>query len=329
MNTGQPKYDIFSINDEESFNATALSVFHHQCSHVKVYGKFIDLLHKDKKTIHHYSEIPFLPVTLFRNHVITDQIKTPEKFFTSSGTTAMSRSRHYIHDFSIYDESILRGFELIFGSPQQYAFLALLPSYIEQGDSSLVYMMNLLIRKGAHRESGFYLHDHQNLRKKIEVLKSEGVKIFLIGVTYALLDFYENNAFDDKDLIIVETGGMKGRRREMIREEVHNVLSRASGAGKIFSEYGMTELLSQAWSVGDGLFQTPPWMKILISDTHDPRSMLETGQTGAINVIDLANFHSCSFIATQDLGRRLSPDYFEVLGRMDASEWRGCNLMVV
>lgn len=320
---------IFSIRDEQSFNTAALEVFNYQKSHVSVFGKFIELLQRDRQTISHYREIPFLPVTLFRNHIITDQPQQPEHYFASSGTSAMIRSRHYVHDLSLYDKSILQGFKIFFGDPEQYAFLALLPSYLEQGDSSLIYMMNLLMQSGSHPDSGFYLNNHSELRDKMENLKKKGVKIFLIGVTYALLDFYSGNHYDDSEVIIVETGGMKGRRKEMIREEVHEVLKRESRAAKIFSEYGMTELLSQAWSDGDGIFKTPPWMKILISDIHDPYSRLTDCQTGSIHVIDLANYHSCSFIATQDIGRRLPENRFEVLGRMDSSELRGCNLMVV
>lgn len=323
------KNTVFSIRDEESFNAAALEIFNYQKSHVSVYRKFVELLQEEKQIISHYSEIPFLPVTLFRNNVITDQPVTPEKYFASSGTSATTRSRHYVHDMALYDESILQGFNLFFGEPGQYAFLALLPSYLEQGDSSLIYMMNLLMRSGAHPDSGFYLNNHAELRDKMESLKRRGVKIFLIGVTYALLDFYSDNTFLDNEVIIVETGGMKGRRKEMIREEVHELLMKSSGAGKIYSEYGMTELLSQGWSAGEGIFRTPPWMKILITDIHDPLSRLEPGLTGGINVIDLANYHSCSFIATQDLGRALPGNRFEVLGRMDSSELRGCNLMVV
>jgi len=323
------KQDIFRISDDESFLSAATQIYRHQMTHVNAYRKFIELLQLGESAIKHYSEFPFLPITAFRNHMITDQKITPEKYFISSGTTSMSRSRHYIHDTGIYEHSIVSGFEQVFGNPEQYAFLALLPSYLEQGDSSLVYMMNTLMQAGGHPMNGFYLNNHAELRNNIEQLKKQETKIFLVGVTFALLDFFENNRYDDSQLIIVETGGMKGRRKEMIREEVHEILIRASGTEKIHSEYGMTELLSQAWSTGNGVFQTPPWMKVMITDMHNPGRMTENGQTGIINVIDLANVHSCSFITTQDIGRKLSENTFEVLGRMDSSEWRGCNLMVM
>jgi phenylacetate-coenzyme A ligase PaaK-like adenylate-forming protein len=248
--------------------------------------------------------------------------------FSSSGTTGNQNSRHYVKDISLYEESFFRSFEMFFGKPDDYIILALLPSYLEREGSSLIYMVDHLMQKSDHPENGFYLHEYEELSGKLQILKNQGKKVILIGVSFALLDMAERHPLDFPDLVIIETGGMKGRRQELVREELHNRLKKAFSVDRICSEYGMTELLSQAYSMGEGLFMTPPWMKILIRDTNDPFTLIADGRTGGINVIDLANIHSCSFIATQDLGKMNKDGRFEVLGRFDNSDVRGCNLMV-
>jgi hypothetical protein len=234
-------------------------------------------------------------------------------------------SKHYVADLSLYEKSFLAGFNLFYGNPEQFIILALLPSYLERKDSSLVFMAEKLIKLSKHSSSGFYL---QNYRALVEMLSgSSGQKVFLIGVTYALLELAEKFRIPDINGIVMETGGMKGRRKEIIREELHTILRQGFHVAKIHSEYGMTELLSQAYSKGNGIFKTPPWMKVLIRDTNDPKSLLGDHRTGGINIIDLANIYSCSFIATQDLGKTHTDGSFEVLGRFDNSDIRGCNLM--
>ncbi len=320
---------IFLIRDESNFNECALKLFRYQAEHVPVYKEYIRLLKKDIRTIRHYSEIPFLPVSVFKNHSISDQVKTPEFFFSSSGTSGQTTSKHYLADIGIYDEVTIKCFRHFFGDPKHYCFLALLPSYLERPGSSLVYMMQHLIATGNHPLSGFYLYNHEELAEKITLLKNKNEKIFLIGVTYALLDFFEKYhiPLSASHAIVMETGGMKGTRREMVRQEVHELLCKGSGLDTIHSEYGMTELLSQAYSTGKGIFETPPWMKIVTGESHDPFATASINDTGIIKVIDLANIHSCAFIETGDLGRML-PQGFEILGRMDSSELRGCNLMI-
>ncbi|HEX5000883.1 MAG TPA: acyl transferase [Bacteroidia bacterium] len=318
------KQRIFNIRDEKAFNAVALSLFDYQKNHVDPYKKFINALGKNGSGISHYTQIPCIPVTLFRNHIVTDGTPVPELVFTSSGTTARSPSKHYVRDPELYNKSILEGFQRMYGNPADYIFLALLPSYLERSGSSLVYMMQLLINESRNSESGFYLNMTNSLKQILTTHKNSEKKIFLIGVTYALLDLAVDFEFDLSDAIIIETGGMKGTRKELIRAEVHEVLQNAFHTKAIHSEYGMTELLSQAWSKGGGLFSTPPWMRVLIRDVHDP---FATAEKGLIHVIDLANIHSCAFLATQDLGR-IADGNFIMSGRSDNSEQRGCNLML-
>jgi phenylacetate-coenzyme A ligase PaaK-like adenylate-forming protein len=320
--------DTFNITSEEKFNTHALKVFEFQAKHVPAYREYIKLIKRENFVPDHYSQIPFLPVSLFKNHIITSAQNKPGITFTSSGTTGQQTSTHYVHDINLYRESLLKGFELFYGSPENYCFLALLPSYLERSGSSLVYMANELISKSANNYSGFYLRNYSELSQMLLQLAEQKQQIFLLGVTFALLDLFEKYPLKLPGLIIMETGGMKGQRKELIRSELHEILKNNSGALHIHSEYGMTELLSQAYSIKDGIFYCPPWMQVLITDIHDPFSILPAGQTGIINVIDFANIHSCSFIATQDLGRKLEGGGFEVLGRMDHSELRGCNLMV-
>ena len=318
-----------AVHDEVTFNECALELFRYQSEQVTVYKEFLRLLKKDASSIKHYSEIPFLPVSLFKNKIVADQKSTPDFYFTSSGTTGQITSRHYLADRKIYDDSLLKCFTHFYGDPGQYCFLALLPSYLERSGSSLVYMMEHLIREGGHPLSGFFLHNHQELASRIKILTDRGEKNFLLGVTYALLDFFEKYPMQLSNAIVMETGGMKGRRKELVKSEVHQLLSAGTGLKHIHSEYGMTELLSQSYSPGEGVFNCPPWMKIIVGDLHDPFSLAATNETGNIKVIDLANIHSCAFIETQDLGRIKIDNSFEVLGRMDNSELRGCNLMAM
>ncbi len=324
-----PKTDsIFSIHNEEVFNQMALEVFRYQYQNNAVYRQYLNCLGHNEDTVRHYRQIPFLPIDFFKRHDIINQGLKPAITFTSSGTTGMSFSRHLVADLSIYEKSFTRSFERFFGPANDYVVLALLPSYLEREGSSLIYMAEKLIKTSAFSESGFYLNEYEQLSRLLSKLKSEKKKTILLGVTYALLDLAEQFPVDFPDLIVMETGGMKGKRKEMVRQELHKVLTSAFGVKKIYSEYGMTELLSQAYSKGDGLFTTPPWMKVLIRDTNDPFTFLPENKTGGINVIDLANLYSCSFIETKDLGKLHPGGNFEILGRFDNSDVRGCNLLV-
>jgi len=316
------------ISNEVEFEQLAMELFRYQSKEVAVFRDFINFLKVDTNEIKTYQQIPCLPLTFFKTHEVTDQENPPAFYFSSSGTTGQVNSKHYVPDINIYDESLIKAFELFYGNPDQYCFLALLPSYLEREGSSLVYMMEKLIKAGNHPDSGFYLHNHDDLNQKLQTLQQKGERIFLVGVTYALLDFFEKFPQQLSNTTLLETGGMKGKRREMVKAELHELLSAKSGIPLIHSEYGMTELLSQAYSKGRGIFQSPPWMQIKIHDLHDPFQILPDSQTGAIHVIDLANIHSCAFISTQDLGRIVKGKEFEVLGRSDNSELRGCNLMV-
>ena len=319
--------ESLKISSERDFNRLCLKLYKYQSEHVPVYREFIRL---SERTFvpEHYTEIPFLPLRLFRSHVVTDQKTTPALVFSSSGTTGSENSRHYIADAKVYESSFLESFRNFYGSPSDYNFLALLPSYLERNDSSLVYMIRKLMEAGGRSGNGFFLHDHKKLSDTILGLINNNEPIFLIGVTYALIDFFDQYPLQlPSATVVMETGGMKGKRREIIRAEVHEQLRIRTGLQQIHSEYGMTELLSQAYSSGNGLFSTPAWMKVLAGEMHDPFAFAKTGETGVLKIIDLANIHSCAFLETQDLGR-VYPDGFDVLGRMDHSEWRGCNLMV-
>lgn len=326
MNIEQLKNKIFTLTFDSDFNAVALEIFHFQYAQNQVYHQYVDLLRTKIDEISHYSKIPFLPVEFFKSQKIICRDAAPEKVFLSSGTTGSLVSKHYVPDLSIYEKSFLKGFELFYGNPEQFIILAILPSYLERKDSSLVYMAGKLIELSKNPSSGFFLQNYDAL---IEILsRSTGQKVFLLGVTYALLDLAENYKFPPFNGIIMETGGMKGRRKEIIREELHAFLCEGFQVQQIHSEYGMTELLSQAYSKGNGIFKSPPWMKVLIRDTNDPKSLAGDHKTGGINIIDLANIHSCSFIATQDLGKTHTDGSFEILGRFDNSDIRGCNLMI-
>lgn len=321
--------DIFSISNQKQFEKIALKVFRFQYEHNLVYNEFCNLMNVNVQKIKSVQQIPFLPIQFFKSHAVVSNSNPIQETFISSGSTGVITSKHLVTDVSLYEQSYRKGFSQFYGNIEDYVVLALLPSYLEREGSSLIYMVKDLILQSNNSESGFYLHNLEALIEKLKTLDSSGKNVILIGVTYALLDLIEKQNFQLKNTIIMETGGMKGKRKEMIREELHEQLCAGFGVSEIHSEYGMTELLSQAYSLGEGVFECPSWMQILIRDTEDALTYLENGKSGGINVIDLANFNSCSFIATQDLGRKKSNTSFEVLGRFDNSDIRGCNLMVL
>ncbi|MDP2723520.1 MAG: acyltransferase [Bacteroidales bacterium] len=320
---------LFQPHETQDFNALCLDLFRFQYKNNTSYRQFVDFLGKHPNQIHSYRDIPFLPISFFKTQQITTGRFVPEVVFTSSGTTESVTSQHFVKSKNLYVQSFMAGFNSFFGSPEDFVILALLPSYLEREGSSLVLMADELIRKSNHPESGFFLHDYQRLSVILDELKTAGKPTMLLGVTFALLDLAEQFPIDFPELMVMETGGMKGKRKEMVRDELHQQLKAGFGVGQIYSEYGMTELLSQAYSTGEGIFRTPSWMKVLIRDTNDPLTLLPENQSGGINVIDLANVYSCAFIETQDLGKSYADGSFEVLGRFDNSDVRGCNLMVV
>ena len=322
-------HDIFTINNQKQFDKIALKVFRFQYENNLVYREFCNFLKTDVLKVKTIRQIPFLPIQFFKSHAIVSTTNPIQTTFTSSGTTGMITSKHLVTDVSIYEESYRKGFSQFYGNIEDYVVLALLPSYLERKGSSLIHMVDDLIQLSNQDESGFYLNNYEELIAKLIQLDQAGQNVILIGVTYALLDLIEKHSFLLKNTIIMETGGMKGKRKEMIREELHQQLCEGFGVKAIHSEYGMTELLSQAYSLGEGLFDCPSWMQVLIRDTEDALSYVKEGKTGGINVIDLANINSCSFIATQDLGKNYANGSFEVIGRFDHSDIRGCNLMVV
>ena len=328
MKFDQP-YRIFSIKNREEFRRTALEIFQYQAANNHVYSLFLKNLGRDYRHITHVEEIAFLPAGLFRSQKIIAENADVEAVFESSTTTGSLPARHYVHDLGIYERSFLKAFSLFYGDPSRYMISALLPSYLERGNSSLVFMMDRIIRESNHPLSGFYKDDIPRLLASLDKIKAEGRNAILAGVSFALLDLAEKYSPDLSGIIVMETGGMKGRRKEMTREELHGILKRSFNIGTVHSEYGMTELMSQAYSAGNGIFQSPPWMKIMIRDPRDPLSVIDEEMiTGGLNIIDLANVYSCSFIATDDLGRLCEDGGFEVLGRFDGSDIRGCNLMV-
>ena len=316
---------IFNISNEDEFNSIALEVFEFQYKNIPVYKKYVDLVKSQKKSINHYKEIPFLPINFFKNNnIIADNSKI-EKTFLSSGTGKINRSKHLVKDLELYEQSFSSGYKHFYSDPKEWTILALLPSYLEQGDSSLIYMVDNLINKSENPESNYINYDLDVLNNLILKLKNKNV--LLIGVSYALLELSELDSFDLENWIVMETGGMKGNRKEMVRQELHQQLKKAFNVDAIHSEYGMTELLSQAYSKKNGLFKTPPWMKFIIRDFEDPYSFAKINSSGGINIIDLANIYSCSFIETRDIGKEIEKDSFEILGRFDHSEVRGCNLL--
>ncbi|HSW68477.1 MAG TPA: hypothetical protein VLH16_07845 [Bacteroidales bacterium] len=320
--------DIFNTIDTNTFTKRCFETFHFQINQNEVYSSFCELLDVKPWDIEKIEQIPFLPVEIYKSHKVLCG-KSYSKMFESSGTTSENRSIHFVKDISLYDDSLVKGFRLFYGEPSGWCFLALLPSYIGRENSSLIYMMRKLMDYSNHPLNGFFLQNGKQLTNAISQLKESGQKTILIGVSFALLDFSSDHCINlTENFVVMETGGMKGRREEMVRNELHKNLCSQLEVAVIHSEYGMTELLSQAYSQGGGLFRTPPWMKVLIRDLNDPFCYLPVGRTGAINIIDLANRYSCSFISTQDLGRVNNDGTFEVLGRYDYADVRGCNLMV-
>ncbi len=322
------KNSIFSIKSEQEFNDIALKIFRFQYDNNPVYRKFTQYLRMDIKDVGHFREIPFLPVEFFKKQRVFCGNEKAELVFRSSRTTGQEASVHYVKDAGMYKQALLESFSRLYGPPGKYRILALLPAYMERKDASLIYMVNELMTQTGFHGNHFIQSDFTRLK---ELLKDDSVgrKTLLIGVTFALLDFAETSPFRmPKDLIVMETGGMKGRREEIIREDFHQRLQFAFGIKTVHSEYGMTELLSQAYSREKGLYRCPPWMRVLIRDTNDPLHFRDKLKTGGINIIDLANLHSCSFLATQDLGKVYPDNSFEVLGRYDNSDVRGCNLLV-
>ncbi|HCC69534.1 MAG TPA: acyl transferase [Bacteroidales bacterium] len=324
-----PVKDIFNISSEKDFNESALKIFSYQAVNSAVYSQWLYELGVDHKKVKRITDIPFLPVSLYRNHTIISGKYKAEKIFISSGTTGMQRSRHYVASIDLYEKSFTGCFRNFYGEIDNYVILALLPSYFEGEGSSLVYMADGLISQTGSEHSGFFLDDHSDLMKRINMLQDDAKRIILLGVSFALLDLAEYSDINMSNHIVMETGGMKGRREEMTREELHSTLKESFNLENIHSEYGMTELLSQAYSKGGGIYKTPPWMKIFIRDPHDPFSLLGHDRTGGVNIIDLANIYSCSFIETSDLGISHPDGSFEITGRFDNSDIRGCNLLAV
>lgn len=324
---------IFNIKTEADFLEKALETFRFQYQNIEVYQKFVDYLGRDVNAISSLEEIPFLPIEMFKNHQVLDQNKTTDLYFQSSGTTQATLSKHWIADVNLYEESISKSFQQFIGEPEDFIFLGLLPSYLEKQNSSLIHMVDYLMRQSGKPENGYFLYNHQELLDVLNQLNTENKKVILFGVSFALLDFLdfcEANSHTiqaSENLTIIETGGMKGRKEEMTKDQLLAILQDSFNTKKVYSEYSMTELLSQAYSLGDNQYQSPSWMRIMIRNTEDPFSYMQNGRTGAINIIDLANRHSCSFIATQDLGK-MEHEFFQVLGRIDHSDIRGCSLLV-
>jgi hypothetical protein len=320
--------------DSGSREQLALEVFRFQYAHTQVYRQYVDALKIRPGSVDTIDQIPFLPIRFFKSHIVKAGDFAPALLFESSGTTGSVNSRHFVKEAAIYEQSFTKGFEMFYGPASGWCVIGLLPSYLERQHSSLVYMVNDLVRQSSHPDSGFYLKEHDRLAEVLLRLENAGQRTLLIGVTFGMLDFAESVSLPPlKHVIVMETGGMKGRRKEMVRQEVHDILSNAFQLGEIHSEYGMTELLSQAYSPGDGIFNCPPWMEIRLRDESDPLSSYgpspDGAYTGAVNIVDLANIYSCSFIATDDAAR-LHPDgSFEILGRLDNSDVRGCSLMAV
>lgn len=319
------KSSVFRINNQ-NFDQHALELFHFQYNNNKTYHDYVKHLNVHPGEVTTISMIPFLPIQFFKYHKIKTGNFTPQKIFESSGTTG-STSKHYIEDLDFYKKVCVKIFNSFFGKIDQSIIIGLLPSYLERNNSSLVYMVNHFVQKSNNNSSGFYLNDIERLAERLRSFSEWKNPVFLFGVTFALLEFANRFQMDSKNLYILETGGMKGRGKELIREELHEKLKRAFNTNHIFSEYGMTELLSQAYLKKDGIFHTPPWMQVLVREIHDPFGYTKNGQTGVIKVIDLANVHSCAFIETEDLGLRVG-DGFKVIGRLDNSDLRGCNLLM-
>ncbi|MCQ9635990.1 acyl transferase [Chryseobacterium sp. WG23] len=325
--------NIFDIQTEQDFAEASLKTFRYQYENVEIYRKFVNFLKVNPDEVDSVLSIPFLPIEMFKNHQILDKNASTDLYFQSSGTTQMNLSKHFIADQNLYEESIYKSFEQFIGKPEDFIFLGLLPSYLEKQNSSLIYMVDYLMKKSGKPENGYFLYNHSDLFDLLSQLKDQ--KVILFGVSFALLDFLDHCQSNTgnkslrflENLVVIETGGMKGRKEEMTKDELLQILQEGFNTQKIYSEYSMTELLSQAYSLGNNEYQCPNWMKIMVRNAEDPLSYEKEGRTGAINIIDLANTHSCSFIATQDLGK-INGDKFQVLGRIDHSDIRGCSLLV-
>jgi len=320
---------IFSGHSEESFRQLALSQFFYQYEHNPVYRRYCDLIHISPRDVDILWKIPFLPVEFFKTQHVVAGDPVWEQVFASSGTTATEKSCHYVKDLRLYRQSFLRTFEHFYGPIGDYCLLALLPGYMDNPNSSLIFMVRELIDDTGHPESGFYLDDRQRLTNKLRELERKGQKTLLLGVSFALLDLAEEYRLNLQHTLVMETGGMKGRRKELTRQELHQKVQGGLGVSQVHSEYGMAELLTQAYSKKDGRFHTPPWMKVMVRDYDDPFDWAGPGKSGGINVIDLANLYSCPFIETKDIGRIFDDGSFGVLGRFDDSDVRGCNLLVI
>ena len=317
---------IFNV-DYQNFDQIAFEVFKFQYKNNTVYKSYCDLLKKTPSNVENISRIPFLPISFFKSHSVICT-KKYDKVFYSSGTTNDNISKHYVSDINIYEKSFLKNFIDNYGDPKEYVILGLLPNYMENESSSLIYMVNNLIELSKSNDSGFFLKEYDHIIEKMKSLSRKNKTIIIIGVSYALLDLTINKNLNLENIIIIETGGMKGRRREMIKKELHETLKKRTGLKKIHSEYGMTEMLSQAYSKRDGIFSCPNWMRVFIRDINDPNFLYSNNRSGGINIIDLANFNSCSFIATEDMGSLHENGNFEIMGRIDHSDTRGCNLLV-
>ncbi len=321
--------DKISNISKENFSALALEVFRYQAIHNPIYKRFVELLHIQPQNVQELKDIPFLPIQFFKTHAIQTGELQPEVIFTSSGTTGQTPSRHFVPDLSWYEKVSQIGFEQFYGNVEDYCFMALLPAYLERTGSSLIQMVDVFIKKSKYTESGFFLYDHATLIERLQTLQQRQIPTILIGVSFALLDLAEQFPTDLSQIIIMETGGMKGRRKEITRSELHSTLKKAFQTSFIHSEYGMTELLSQAYSKGNGVFYPTKTMDLFIKEITDPFALVKNGKAGLINIIDLANIDSCSFIATEDIGRKQDNGSFEILGRLDASDIRGCNLLII
>ncbi len=311
----------------EEFDRLSLDIFYYQAQYLPIYKNFLEALNIAPTSVKNRADIPFLPIDFFKTNAVTSAPDHTQLVFQSSGTTGQLRSKHYVADQNIYNWSLVEGFKRVYGDPKQYSILALLPSYIENGDSSLVHMVNTLMELSENQFNGFYLDDFEKLNSDVSRNVELGISTLLIGVSFALLDFSEQFKMSKGPEIVIETGGMKGRRKEIIRSELHATLCENLAIEKVHSEYGMTELLSQAYSIGNGIFTCPPWMKVIMRDVRDPFGQIKFGKTGGVNIIDLANLDSCAFIQTSDLGRQYKDGSFEILGRFDTADVRGCNLL--
>ncbi|MBT6636270.1 MAG: acyl transferase [Flavobacteriaceae bacterium] len=319
---------ILNISSSQEFEKYSIEIFNYQFEKNTIYREFCRLTGKNPSNIRSSFEIPFLPIQFFKTHKIISSNQPIKKTFYSSGSTKNNLSKHHIIDLKLYEDCFLKIFMNFYGSPSQYNIIALLPTYLENKNSSLIYMVNKLIEKSENKHSEFYLDNYKKLKEKLLYLEEGDKKTILFGVSYALLNLIDFYKFKLKKTIIIETGGMKGKRKELIKSELHQMLKIGFGVKNINSEYGMTELISQAYSIHNEKFKSPPWMKIYIRESEDPMNIKTDNKSGGINIIDLANYNSCSFIATDDLGRLDKNGNFEILGRLDNSDQRGCNLLI-